>query len=261
MSDVMSTNRPQLMEVDLDRLESDPEQPRRAIRCEGPQWQGLVASIRELGVLQQLIVRPHPTLPRRYIIISGERRWAAAQEAGLARVIVQVIRAPEQLAKLKRIQLAENALREGLSPLDELEAARALLAELDGSQVKLAQCLGVAESTVSGILKLDALLPVVRAAVRASGKEFSRRQLWKIAEQQGQEAQLAALDLLRATDPPRRGGKRARALPRYEWTLERPQAHPVTVQVRGAASRELAFAALRELARGEDPGEARCDAA
>jgi ParB-like chromosome segregation protein Spo0J len=101
------------------------------------------------------------------------------------------------LAKRRHIQLAENALREGLAPLDEMEAALALLEELGGSQVKLAEHLGVAESTISGLLKLGAIFPAVRAAVRAAGKDLSRRQLWQVAAREGEAAQLAALqDLL-----------------------------------------------------------------
>lgn len=103
--------------IALDHIEPDPEQPRRRIDSDSPQWRGLVESIRRFGVLEPILLRPCPKEAGRYIIICGERRWRAAGEAGLGQIPAQVIHQELLIAQRFQVQLMENALREGLEPL------------------------------------------------------------------------------------------------------------------------------------------------
>lgn len=118
------------LEVPLDQLAPDPDQPRRDWEHDdGAGRLGeLAASIREFGILQPLVVREEGILPdgrQRYAIIAGGRRFAAASSVGLATVPV-VVRGDEA-ARVRVIQLVENIQRQDLSPLDEARAYQELI--------------------------------------------------------------------------------------------------------------------------------------
>ena len=118
------------MEVPLEQVVPDPEQPRRNWEHdEGQQrLQELADSIKEFGLLQPLLVREEGTLPdgrQRYMIIAGARRRAAAEMAGLAMLPV-VVRGDEQ-ARIRILQLIENLQRQNLSWLDEARAYQELM--------------------------------------------------------------------------------------------------------------------------------------
>lgn len=115
----------------------------------------LAASIRELGILEPLIVRPLEGITDDYEILAGDRRWRAAQKAGMDCVPVIVRDVDDRTAAA--IALVENLQREDLNPLEEALALRYLMDNFDLTQVQVSELVGKSESTVSkaiGLLKL-----------------------------------------------------------------------------------------------------------
>ncbi len=125
-------------------------QPRR--RMDDAAIETLAESIRDKGVLQPLLVRRHPDDPKGYEIVAGERRWRAAQMAGLHEVPV-VIKALDDRETLE-IALIENLQREDLTPVDEAVAFRRLMDEFGHTQDALAQAMGRSRSHIANTLRL-----------------------------------------------------------------------------------------------------------
>ncbi len=134
-------------EVALERLSPNPFQPRSSM--DATRLDELAASIRASGLVQPILVR------RRgdgYQIIAGERRWRAAQKAGLSRVPVTVREVPD--AELLELALVENIQREELSALEEAQAFHRLQEELRLTQEQIAQKVGRDRATVANTLRL-----------------------------------------------------------------------------------------------------------
>ena len=112
----------------------------------------LSQSIREKGVLQPLLVRPHPDVAGEFEIIAGERRWRAAQKAQVHDVPV-IIRDFDDKETLE-VALVENLQRQDLSPLEEAEGFHRLMHEFSHTQEQLAQALGKSRSHVANTLRL-----------------------------------------------------------------------------------------------------------
>ena len=112
----------------------------------------LAESIRNLGILQPLIVRPHPTRTGSYEIIAGERRWRASQQARLHEVpaLVRDFTDGEAL----EVALVENLQRENLSPIEEAEGYRRLMDEFSHTQEALGRIVGKSRSHVANMLRL-----------------------------------------------------------------------------------------------------------
>ncbi len=146
----------------IDALEPGPFQPRTTIEPEP--LEELAASIRQQGVLQPLLARPHPQQPGRYQIIAGERRWRASQMAKLHEipVLVRELSDTDSLAA----GLVENLQREDLNPLEEAEGYRRLMEEFYLTQEKLAAAVGKTRSHVSNSLRLLQLPAPVLGEVR-----------------------------------------------------------------------------------------------
>ncbi len=142
--------------VPIERLRPSPVQPRR--RFAESELAALAASIAAKGVLQPLLVRPSG---EQLEIVAGERRWRAAQRAGLHQVPVVV----RELGDGEALELAlvENLQRADLSPLEEAEALRRLVAEFGYRQETLADALGRSRSHVANTLRLLGLPESVRA--------------------------------------------------------------------------------------------------
>jgi len=140
-----------LMEVPLNAVAPNPKQPRT--RFDDDTIAALAASIREVGILQPLVVRRAGD--GRYELIAGERRLRAAKAAGLASVPI-VLRDSED-ADLLREALIENIHREDLNPIEQAEAFRALLEELGLKQEELADRVGVSRSHIANTIRLLAL--------------------------------------------------------------------------------------------------------
>lgn len=139
----------------------NPAQPRR--RFDDDTLAELAQSIREKGVLQPLIVRPLPGDPERYEIVAGERRWRASQRAGLHEVPV-IIRDFDDTEVLE-IGVIENIQREGLNPIDEAAAYKALVDRFGRTQDKIAEALGKSRSHIANAMRLLNLPDPVQALV------------------------------------------------------------------------------------------------
>ena len=146
LTDAMGSRR----SVPIDQIAPNPRQPRRAV--DGGELGGLVTSIRRHGVLQPLIVTRDAAATGRFVLVAGERRWRAAQRAGLAEVPVTIVTA-DDAARLE-LALVENLQREDLPPLDRARAYRALMQELDLSQTEVARRLGMSRPAVANSLRL-----------------------------------------------------------------------------------------------------------
>jgi ParB family transcriptional regulator, chromosome partitioning protein len=148
-------------EVAPDRIVPNPRQPREVFDDE--ELEGLAVSLRDIGLLQPLVVRPGSD--GRYELVAGERRLRAAKLAGLELVPV-LIRHTEDGDLLKEA-LVENIHRVQLNPLEEAAAYQQLLAEFGFTQEELATRLGKSRPAVSNALRLLTLPPAVQRRVAA----------------------------------------------------------------------------------------------
>ena len=124
----------------------------------------LAASIRDKGVLQPILVRPSPERPGEYQIVAGERRWRAAQQAGL-REMPALVRELDDLATLE-IGIIENVQRIDLNPYEEAMGYRALIDRFGRTQDEIAHAVGKSRSHVANALRLLGLPEAVIAALR-----------------------------------------------------------------------------------------------
>ena len=120
----------------------------------------LAASLRERGIIQPIAVRPIRGVADSYEIIAGERRWRAAQRAGLREVPVFVIEATD--AEALQLAIVENVQRSDLNPLEEAEGYRALIRDFSYSQDDVARTVGKSRSHVANLLRLQTLPDRVR---------------------------------------------------------------------------------------------------
>lgn len=137
-------------QVRLTLLHPGRYQPRRDMDADG--LSALAQSISEKGILQPILVRPHPEKQGHFEIIAGERRWRAAQQAQLhdAPVIVRDLSDADAL----EIGLIENLQREDLTPVEEAQGLKRLLDEFGYTQEKLAQHIGRSRSHIANTLRL-----------------------------------------------------------------------------------------------------------
>ena len=140
---------PSLTSVAIDAIRPNPYQPRT--RMNERQLLELAQSIREHGVVQPLIVT-RGQQPETYTLIAGERRWRAAQRAGLEQVPVVVKDAAPQ--EMLELALVENLVRADLSPLEEALAYRQLIDEFGLTQATVAERVGRSRVTVTNTLRL-----------------------------------------------------------------------------------------------------------
>lgn len=150
-------------EVDVDRIRPNELQPRH--HFEDAALDDLAASIKSNGVIQPIIVRK---VEDGFRIIAGERRWRAAQRAGLTRVPIVVKDVPEgRDAQLLEMALIENIQREDLNPIDEAAAYEKLINDFKLTQEEIAAAVGKDRSSVANYLRLLKLPQEVRAEVAA----------------------------------------------------------------------------------------------
>jgi len=123
--------------------------------------EGLANSIREKGVLQPILVRPHPERQGKYEIIAGERRWQASQKAQLHEVPVIIKEMDDRDAA--EIALVENLQRQDLSALEEAEGYDRLMAEFNHTQEALSKALGKSRSHVANMMRLLSLPSEVKS--------------------------------------------------------------------------------------------------
>jgi ParB family chromosome partitioning protein len=147
----------------IEQIRRNPDQPRRDFP--EAEIDELAASIRENGVLQPILVRPHPDGSGGWQIVAGERRWRAAQRAQL-REIPAVVRELDDLAALE-IAIIENVQRADLNAIEEAGGYKALIERFGRTQEAVAQAVGKSRSHVANALRLLGLPDAVQLELRA----------------------------------------------------------------------------------------------
>ena len=147
-----------LGEIDIDRIQRGRYQPRQVFEPEA--LQELADSIRAQGVVQPIVVRPEGD---HFELVAGERRWRAAQLAGLQKIpaVVRELDAKSSAA----IALIENIQREDLNPLEEAQAFMRLIEEFDLTHQQVADSVGRSRAAVSNLLRLLDLAEPVKQQV------------------------------------------------------------------------------------------------
>ena len=159
-----SAPRDKAFELDLDRLTPNPQQPRSVF--DEAKLDELAQSIRASGMIQPIIARRARTgaaKDDRFEIIAGERRWRAAQRAGLLKVPVVIRDVPDE--RLLEVALIENIQRDNLNPIEEASAYRRLIDELKLTQDAVATAVGKDRSSITNTLRLLRLPDEVRNLV------------------------------------------------------------------------------------------------
>ena len=185
--------RDQLTHVPVDLLEKGKYQPRQDMREES--LAELADSIRAQGVVQPIVVRPvgapSVTAPQRYEIIAGERRWRAAQMAGLADVPAVVRRVDDETAVA--MALIENIQRENLNPLEEAVALSRLITEFALTHQQAAQAVGRSRVAVSNLLRLLELTDEIKLLVEQRQLEMGHARALLSLSNKRQQSEVGAL--------------------------------------------------------------------
>jgi ParB family transcriptional regulator, chromosome partitioning protein len=134
-------------QLEIDLIDPNPYQPRTRFREEA--LEELARSIRSGGIIQPIMVRPNGL---RYQLIAGERRWRAAQRAGLQRVPAMVRELPERMAL--EMSLVENLQREDLSPVEQARAFERLSSDFQLTQEEIAERTGKDRATIANAVRL-----------------------------------------------------------------------------------------------------------
>jgi len=162
--DVPEPSRQGAIEIDIDLIAPNEKQPR--VQMDDAKLDELARSIKENGVIQPILVQRMGDL---YRIIAGERRWRAAQRAGLLKVPVVVRDMPVDSGRqLLQLALIENIQRENLNPVDEAAAYQRLADEFGLTHDQIAAAVGKDRSSVANYVRLLKLADEVRADL-ASG--------------------------------------------------------------------------------------------
>jgi ParB family chromosome partitioning protein len=251
----------ELRELPVETIRPNPNQPRTKIDPES--LDGLASSIEANGVVQPLLVRPLPD--GSYELIAGERRWRAAQKAGLAKVPA-VVR-DQELAERLQVALIENMVREDLNPVDEARACSALVDDLGLSKEELARRVGRSRPAVSNLIRLldlpDEALDLLesgelseghgKALLAAEGNDVRRRLArdaaragWSVRETENR-AKLAGQPKKKSGSPVELSVDEAAAIRAAADELESAFGHEVRVRPRGGGvSVEIRFGDLDE---------------
>ncbi|RUV76187.1 MAG: ParB/RepB/Spo0J family partition protein [Mesorhizobium sp.] len=144
--------------VPIEFLSPNPKNPRRHFG--DADLTDLAQSIREHGVVQPVVARPSPTQPGRYEIIAGERRWRAAQRAGLVEIPI-IVRDVNDRTALE-LAIIENVQRTDLNPVEEAMGYQQLIDDHGYTQADLGQVIGKSRSHVANTLRLLKLPDVIR---------------------------------------------------------------------------------------------------
>jgi ParB family chromosome partitioning protein len=183
----------ELQKLPVDLLQRGKYQPRIDMRPET--LQELADSIKAQGVVQPIVVRPlHEEAagqPRRYEIIAGERRWRAAQIAGLHEIPAVVRRVPDEAAIA--MALIENIQRENLNPLEEARALERLISEFEMTHATAAEAVGRSRAAVSNLLRLLELTEEVKHLVEHRELEMGHARALLGLENKRQQAEVGAL--------------------------------------------------------------------
>ena len=243
-------------EIAVESIQANPDQPRR--RFDETELEELAQSIREKGVLQPILVRP--AAGGDFQIVAGERRWRAAQRAGLWEIPALVRNLTDE--QVLEIAIVENVQRTDLSPMEEADGYRTLIDKFGRTQAQVADTVGKSRVHVTNALRLLQLPASVQAMVRDGqltpghvrpligvavaarlaeevvGRGLSVRQSETLARGGG---------AANPATPPRRGGKDADTLA-LESDLAEVLGLPVEIRDGGGAGEvRIRYASLEQL--------------
>ncbi|MBD3624222.1 MAG: ParB/RepB/Spo0J family partition protein [Rhodobacteraceae bacterium] len=136
--------------VDIDRIQANPDQPRRTFGEED--LTELSASIRRNGIIQPLVVRPDPDNPDHFQLVAGERRWRAAQRAQVHEVPVVIRELSDE--EVLEVAIVENVQRVDLNPVEEAQGYKQLMDRFGHGQETIAEALGKSRSHIANTLRL-----------------------------------------------------------------------------------------------------------
>jgi ParB family chromosome partitioning protein len=183
----------ELANLPLDLLQRGKYQPRVDMRQES--LEELAASIRSQGIIQPIVVRAvdgaAPGASQRYEIIAGERRWRAAQIAGLATIPAVIRKVPDDAAIA--MALIENIQREDLNPLEEARALERLISEFGITHQQAADAVGRSRAAVSNLLRLLELAPEISAFVERRELEMGHARALLALTQRRQQVEVGTL--------------------------------------------------------------------
>src|SRR5229473_1908741 len=202
--------------IDIDLVEPSPFQPRTRFREEA--LDELARSIKASGIIQPLVVRP---VGSRYQLIAGERRWRAAQRAGLSKVSVIIRQVSDELAL--EMTLVENIQREDLNPIEAARAFDRLMREFQLTQEVVAERTGKDRTTVANAVRLLKLEPTIQEWIEEGKLSAGHgRALLAVADSQlrMRYAQRASRGGLTVRQIERLAARRARSTPG-----QMPEAH------------------------------------
>lgn len=145
-----NTSAENLRELPIEFIRPNPQQPRRTFDPE--ELAGLAETIKEHGIVQPIVIRSDPSTPGHYSIIAGERRWRAAQIAGLHKVPV-VLREFDELTTLK-VAIVENLQRQDLNAIEEAVAFGQLMDRFGFNQQQIADTIGKSRAYVANTIRL-----------------------------------------------------------------------------------------------------------
>jgi ParB family chromosome partitioning protein len=186
-------NSEELAKLPLDLLQRGKYQPRIDMRPET--LQELADSIKAQGVVQPIVVRPLDDVTngpsQRYEIIAGERRWRAAQLAGLTEIPAVIRRIPDEAAIA--VALIENIQRENLNPLEEARALERLINEFALTHQQAADAVGRSRAGVSNLLRLLELAPEVSERVERREIEMGHARALLALSNRKQQIEVAVL--------------------------------------------------------------------
>ncbi len=250
-----------VLEIPVDLIGANPEQPRR--RFDEAELDQLAGSIAERGVIQPILVRRAPDAPGTYQIVAGERRWRAAQKAGL-RDIPALVRDLDD-REVMEVALIENIQRADLNPLEEARGYEALRAGHGRSAESIAVAVGKSRSLVANTLSLLRLPAALKSHVEAGALSAGHaRALLDLAEAESLAAEVVRRGLsVRQTEalarkakaPPSAAGKRdpGRASPNADIAALEADLSGVlglTVEIqhrRGSGQVRIAYRTLEQL--------------
>lgn len=183
----------ELARLPVDLLQRGKYQPRIDMRQES--LQELADSIKAQGLIQPIVVRPlegtaGPTESQRYEIIAGERRWRAAQMAGLQEIPALIRRVPDEAAVA--MALIENIQRENLNPLEEAHAIERLVTEFALTHQEAAEAVGRSRAAVSNLLRLLELADEVKSMVEKRELEMGHARALLGLPSRRQQAEVGA---------------------------------------------------------------------
>ncbi|HEX6793980.1 MAG TPA: ParB/RepB/Spo0J family partition protein [Casimicrobiaceae bacterium] len=181
-----------LQTLSIDRLRPGKYQPRS--KMDAASLAELALSIKEQGVMQPILVRP--VEGGVFEIVAGERRWRAAQQAGLREIPALVKNVPDQAALA--VALIENIQREDLNPLEEARGLSRLIDEFGLTHEAAAKAVGRSRSAVSNLLRLTALAPPVQEYLLGGALEMGHARALlalPVAQQSGAAARIVDEEL------------------------------------------------------------------